>query len=383
MASRPGLTASYFPLEDGGKPLSAEAVSQGYLPPRRFINSSQRQTWVRGLWQAFMFFAFISPSVGLFLVIYLISTFLSMDLFFSPMRPLLFPLAITALLSGTLSFTEAKAIDLAWNLVAGRGIQAIMAVMLYGVATSALLRLSENSPVSYKFFATVSLYPSSLSSIPTLIKGIFKNRGWRVRAATIWIFVSCAIIIAIPNPLDAMTGYVAMQNIMLEMPDGVWVEFRSDKYELHSVLEAKQNRTSTWILPIDYDQPGSPHVKCTPEDAYRWGFAPNIAIVNCSLLIAWGIGTWALWIDAQHNTQQHRKSRKMTVFSVMYDITEAMKFELGDHIGAYSGQEIEKHLRKRRPIMYTKETTKDGYRHIRLSAKEGPKFKLSFHETYR
>jgi hypothetical protein len=318
--------------------------------------------------------------VSLFLPVFLVAWFSALDT--ADSCDDYSPLAITSVLPGSFSFTEAKAIDFAWNLVAGRGLQGIMAMMLYGVATSSLLRLSENWPVSFEYFATVSLYPSSFSSVPALLKGIFKNHGWRSKVATFWIFMSSVVIISVPSLLDAMTGYVAEQDVMVKMPNGAYVkQYDRNMYTFSVDVEKPVLNGTTWILPFDYHD-GKENLVCTPLKMYSWGFSSIIYFCKCVLLAAWGIGTWGLWLDAQHNAQQQRKGRQMTPFSAMYDIAEAVKFELGNHISAYSGQEIEKQLSKRRPIMYTKETSEEGHEHIRLSAREGTRFKLSFHETY-
>ena len=71
----------------------------------------------------------------------------------------------------------------------------------------------------------------------------------------------------------------------------------------------------------------------------------------------------------------------MNAFSAICDIAEATKLELGPHVTAYSGSEIEKELKKRSAIMYTTEQ-QDGHIHIKLSSDKAQALKLSFNEMY-
>src|SRR4051794_23739946 len=93
------------------------------------------------------------------------------------------------------------------------------------------------SHAAYNFFAAVSFYPTSLSSFPTMIRGIFNGHGWRLKVATTWITVPCAVILATPSVFDAMTGYIAARDTMLELPNQSIV-LHIDKERFH-------------VLPLD------------------------------------------------------------------------------------------------------------------------------------
>ena len=76
------------------------------------------------------------------------------------------------------------------------------------------------------------------------------------------------------------------------------------------------------------------------------------------------------------------KGRRMNVYTAVSDLAEAIKFELGDNVAAYSGKEIKKQLKTRPLIMYTAEESNTGLTRIRLSSREGRSLKMSFDETY-
>jgi hypothetical protein len=83
---------------------------------------------------------------------------------------------------GSFSYGQAKAVDLAWNWLVGRGVAAFMTFVCYRVFTDALMRAVELTALPYQLFASLALYPTQLDTIWQLLKGLSINGGWRVRA---------------------------------------------------------------------------------------------------------------------------------------------------------------------------------------------------------
>ncbi|CAG8974676.1 hypothetical protein HYALB_00006410 [Hymenoscyphus albidus] len=48
------------------------------------------------------------------------------------------------------SFGTAKAIDLAWNWIIGRGLQCVLSILAYRVFCDAIMRAAELTPMSYE-----------------------------------------------------------------------------------------------------------------------------------------------------------------------------------------------------------------------------------------
>ena len=356
-----------------------------HLPPRRFVQTRMLRPWPRTLWQVFILFVLALPPVIFAMILYLVAR---------PKHPFSrrecddqSPFDISFFIGGDLSYGQAKALDLGWNIVFGHGVQGILAAVLYSLAKLTLMRMTERTPVSYNYFVTLSFFPTSLWSIPALIRGVFSGRGWRLKLATAWLVLSCAIVIAIPPLFDAMTGYVGAQDMMLELPDKSLIML-SDKGKYETIPRWQSNQTAgyngtVWRLPSNYVS-GADHIRCSPasNQVYNWGFSSVISGATILFGIFWSFGTWCLWLDGKRNSQLDLKGRGMNTYSAIRDISAAMNRELGENIEAYSGMEIAKQLRRRPPVMYTAEEDEKGYTRIRLSSKEGPPLQMSFDDAY-
>lgn len=68
---------------------------------------------------------------------------------------------------GEFNYGSAKALDLAWNWIIGRGVQALLMLLAYRVFTDALLRAAEMTPLSFELYAKLSLYTTSIKSCGT------------------------------------------------------------------------------------------------------------------------------------------------------------------------------------------------------------------------
>jgi hypothetical protein len=97
------------------------------------------------------------------------------------------------------------------------------------------------------------------------------------------------------------------------------------------------------------------------------------------------LGTYSVWMDAQHNSELRRKGRTMNPYRAVKDMADAMTEELGPNMAPYSGQELEKAVKEsKKCIMYAAEVNQQsGLGKIRLStAKNEPMGKLDFELEY-
>jgi hypothetical protein len=62
-------------------------------------------------------------------------------------------------LVGNFTLGQAKAIDLVWNTVVGRGVQFLMAWSSFSILTQGLMRIAEGTPVQHDLFAAVVFKP--------------------------------------------------------------------------------------------------------------------------------------------------------------------------------------------------------------------------------
>jgi hypothetical protein len=83
---------------------------------------------------------------------------------------------------GSFTYIHAKYLDAAWNLVVGRGLQAMAAWICYKVFALGLLRVTEESKVSLELYIATALHPTRLSTAWRYLRGLAASRSARERA---------------------------------------------------------------------------------------------------------------------------------------------------------------------------------------------------------
>lgn len=110
------------------------------------------------------------------------------------------------------SFATAKLIDLAWDLIVGRGGQIILAWLSYRVFTEALMRITEERPVSYELFASVTLHSGSLQTFFAILPTAIRIKGWRGNMALAWMALATSYVLFFPTLLSARLRMLAQRN---------------------------------------------------------------------------------------------------------------------------------------------------------------------------
>lgn len=108
---------------------------------------------------------------------------------------------------GQFTFARVKTIDVAWDILVGRGVQMIFWAISYRVFSDALLRLIERHPASFKTFRSISLEGPGLGSSWILLKQLFRNRSMRTWFLFFYLLLASFYVMSIPPLLGAMTGY--------------------------------------------------------------------------------------------------------------------------------------------------------------------------------
>ncbi|KAJ4354245.1 uncharacterized protein N0V89_005979 [Didymosphaeria variabile] len=108
---------------------------------------------------------------------------------------------------GQFTFARVKTIDVAWDILVGRGVQMIFWAISYRVFSDALLRLIERHPASFETFKSISLEGPGLGSSWILLKQLFRNRSRRTWFLFFYLLLASLYVLSIPPLLGAMTGY--------------------------------------------------------------------------------------------------------------------------------------------------------------------------------
>lgn len=126
--------------------------------------------------------------------------------------------------------------------------------------------------------------------------------------------------------------------------------------------------------------------KCIARSYYVWGFSSIMLYIILSLQLAWTLGMFLIWLDANVYSELCRKGRKMRgSFRNALDLAEVVREVLGDELCAYSDDEISRNLNKSRTGVqfYSTSDTDNGVSHIGLSSStNGQRLRLVDNSLY-
>lgn len=124
---------------------------------------------------------------------------------------------------GTMTFGQAKAVDLAWDWIVGRGGQALLTFLSYRVFTDALMRAAETHYIPYETFTSLALFSTKIDALWQLTKGLLRVPAWRVRLMMTWLIISTAYLASFPSLIEIMSGYEAFTTTQLNLPNNTTV----------------------------------------------------------------------------------------------------------------------------------------------------------------
>jgi hypothetical protein len=120
---------------------------------------------------------------------------------------------------GRFSFSTVKTIDVAWDILVGRGVQMLAWSVAYAVFSDALLRVIERHPASFRIFQRIALEGPSLLSLYTLLRELLSVKSKRTKFLFAYLFVSTSYVLCIPMYLGAMTGYDSTSIAWIDLDD--------------------------------------------------------------------------------------------------------------------------------------------------------------------
>jgi len=131
-----------------------------------------------------------------------------------------------------MTFTQVKVIDIAWDLVVGRGGQLGLAWVNYRVFNEWLVGWMEGQGVGWRMYAGVAFETTGLGALGVWGKemfasgnGVGRKRRWKRWLAMVSMFLSTFYVLSFPTLMAAMTGYIATSEPYLEDLDGNLIAF--------------------------------------------------------------------------------------------------------------------------------------------------------------
>ncbi|CAH0046307.1 unnamed protein product [Clonostachys solani] len=119
---------------------------------------------------------------------------------------------------GTLSFDSAKAVDIFWNLIVGRGGQALLAIASTRIWIEYLSVSIATKPASYTTVWLLRFYtePSTVSTL-RLARQFFLGRGL-ASVLKMWFLITAALfVVAFPTLMSSLAGYTTANQAWVDL----------------------------------------------------------------------------------------------------------------------------------------------------------------------
>ncbi|OHF02726.1 hypothetical protein CORC01_01827 [Colletotrichum orchidophilum] len=131
---------------------------------------------------------------------------------------------------GRFSFADAKVIDVAWDVIFGRGGQALLTWISWQVFADYTTTSMQVKPVTYDFFCTIFLQDQpGFRSTWQMIRDFARSRGLRSRFMMVIMVLVTIFILCFPTLGSAMTGYVANNDAYVQNYQGALIPFNDFK----------------------------------------------------------------------------------------------------------------------------------------------------------
>ncbi|OCT47638.1 hypothetical protein CLCR_03319 [Cladophialophora carrionii] len=137
---------------------------------------------------------------------------------------------------GKMAFSTAKLIDIVWDIVVGRGGQALLAFVTFKVSSQHLALAMAKAPVSYNTFESLAFVPPTLVRTVRLAGDLLTNRGWQARLIMVWIILSSLFVLCFSSLITAMSGYSSNINAVMpnhENESVLWSNFQVVQFAVH------------------------------------------------------------------------------------------------------------------------------------------------------
>ncbi|KUI64331.1 hypothetical protein VM1G_11137 [Cytospora mali] len=159
---------------------------------------------------------------------------------------------------GSLTFTQAKVIDVVWDIGVGRIGQTILAYFSWK-AFSVHVRMSmERAPITYRVFWTSFMQnEATFRSTVRMIRDFTMRRSLRSKAAMVFMIASMIFVIVFPTLASAMTGYTASNEAVIKLEDGNQAPFNKFKQFYYIIHDGNRvNFSAEYLVFSRYDACG-------------------------------------------------------------------------------------------------------------------------------
>ncbi|KAI1467583.1 uncharacterized protein F4812DRAFT_401698 [Daldinia caldariorum] len=196
---------------------------------------------------------------------------------------------------GNFTFAEAKIIDISWDIIIGRGGQALMAFVSWRAFADYVTTSMEFAPVTFTVFSFVFLQdePSFFSTIG-MIRAFIFNRGLKSKISMVFIILTMLFIMAWPTIAGAMTGYTITNDAFVPDISNNYISLLSFLPVTYIIYDGERVNLTNNIYVNSY------------SDGSGWVNYTGGTIQNCiNLRLGTNISTWSIsdtWVTPSLST---------------------------------------------------------------------------------
>jgi len=188
---------------------------------------------------------------------------------------------------GRMSFPLAKFIDVVWDTVVGRGVQALLAWTTYAISSQYLTIAIREAPVSYTTYEALAFVPPTFIRTLRLAGDLLMRRGTIARLIILWIVLSSLFVLSFSSWATAMTGYSSITYAVMKTYDGELVAWENYQVVQFTLADAWRVgvpgpvliTTGQACIADGFLKDEDKDVEESDEDGEPWEYVP----ANCSL----------------------------------------------------------------------------------------------------
>ncbi|KAK4464984.1 hypothetical protein QBC42DRAFT_262282 [Cladorrhinum samala] len=153
---------------------------------------------------------------------------------------------------GSMSFAQAKVVDIVWDLIVGRVGQFVMSYITWKVLAMYVAVSLDQQPVGYSTFWMVFLrQEASLATTFQLLRDSAFVRALRRKTVMVFTIFSLFLVIFFPTAVSAMTGYSPKTEAFIRGSfDGSLIRFREFDPVAYVISDGSRiNLTDSYVVP--------------------------------------------------------------------------------------------------------------------------------------
>ncbi|RYN99605.1 hypothetical protein AA0120_g1957 [Alternaria tenuissima] len=155
---------------------------------------------------------------------------------------------------GHMNFTEVKTIDIAWDILVGRGGQALVAYISWRVFAQYVTTSMEVTPVTFGTYRTIFL-PNGGLLVSTLcmIRDFVRRHGLHSKIAMVFMVCTMTFTFVYPTIASAMTGYSANVDAFIQTTGGEYVPFNAFSFAYFVIHDGSRIGLEDDHIALDKD----------------------------------------------------------------------------------------------------------------------------------